>query len=88
LPPAFGTDKRRGAAAARQLKRSFMVVTGPEGSIRDLHRQEAQPNADRPMTHAVIAGQKKPVAPVAAAKKQRNAYGREIFSLRDNTGRE
>jgi hypothetical protein len=44
-----------------------MIVTGPEGSIRDLHLWEAKPNADWPMTRAVIAAANNPVAP---AKKK------------------
>lgn len=50
--------------AIAQLKHSFMIVTGPEGSIRDLHLWEAKPNADWPMTRAVIAAEQRPVAPV------------------------
>ena len=50
--------------AIAQLKHSFMIVTGPEGSVRDLHLWEAKPNADWPMTRAVIAAENNPVAPV------------------------
>lgn len=49
--------------AIAQPKHSFMVVTGPEGSIRDLHLWEAKPNADWPMTRAVIVAANKPVSP-------------------------
>ncbi len=57
-------------AAIGQLKHSFMVVTGPEGSIRDLHLWEAKPNADWPMTRAVIAAQNKPIAPAKPVEKK------------------
>ena len=57
-------------AAIGQLKQSFMVVTGPEGSIRDLHLWEAKPNADWPMTRAVIAAQNKPMAPAKPVEKK------------------
>ena len=50
-------------AAIAQIKHSFMIVTGPEGSIRDLRLWEAKPNADWPMTRAVIAAANNPVAP-------------------------
>ena len=46
-----------------QLKHSFMIVTGPEGSVRDLRLWEAKPNADWPMTRAVLAAEQNPVAP-------------------------
>jgi hypothetical protein len=49
--------------AIAQPKHSFMIVTGPEGSIRDLRLWEAKPNADWPMTRAVIAAANNPVAP-------------------------
>jgi hypothetical protein len=49
--------------AIAQLKHSFMIVTGPEGSVRDLHLWEAKPNADWPMTRAVLAAENNPVAP-------------------------
>ena len=57
-------------AAIGQLKQSFMVVTGPEGSIRDLHLWEAKPNADWPMTRAVIAAQNKPMGPAKPVEKK------------------
>mgnify|MGYP000095985117 FL=1 len=56
--------------AIAQLKHSFMVVTGPEGSIRDLRLWEAKPNADWPMTRAVIAAANKPMAPAKPVEKK------------------
>ena len=49
--------------AIAQLKHSFEFVLGHEGSVRDLHLWEARPNADWPMTRAVIAAANNPVAP-------------------------
>jgi hypothetical protein len=49
--------------AIAQLKHSFMIVTGPEGSIRDLRFWEAKPNADWPMTRALIIAENNPLAP-------------------------
>jgi hypothetical protein len=40
-----------------------MIATGPEGSVRDLHLWEAKPNADWPMTRAVMDAENNPEAP-------------------------
>ena len=44
-----------------------MIVTGPEGSVRDLHLWEAKPNADWPTYRAVIAAANKPMAQIVQA---------------------
>jgi hypothetical protein len=51
--------------ALGQGKHSFMVVTGPEGSISDLRLWEAKENPQWPMNRAVIASQDRPIAPAA-----------------------
>lgn len=56
--------------ALAQGKHSFMVVTGPEGSISDLRLWEAKENPEWPMNRAVIAAQDRPLAPGKPAEKK------------------
>ena len=56
--------------AIAQLKHSFMIVTGPEGSVRDLRLWEAKPNADWPMTRAGLVAEQSPAAPAKPAAKK------------------
>lgn len=56
--------------ALAQSKHSFMVVTGPEGSISDLRLWEAKENPEWPMNRAVIAAQDRPLAPGKPAEKK------------------
>lgn len=56
--------------ALAQEKHSFMVVTGPEGSISDLRIWEAKENPEWPMNRAVIAAQDRPLAPGKPAEKK------------------
>ena len=41
----------------------FAALKAVEGSVRDLHLWEAKPNADWPMTRAIVVAEQNPVSP-------------------------
>lgn len=56
--------------AVAQDKKSFMIVAGTEGSIRDLHIWEASPHPEWSMNRAIILAKQNPVAPTKAPEKK------------------